>query len=201
MANSARRKLKLMERVRVRSAAERMQQILDERTERLAARTDAAAAPAQALSRVLVCSAGRERFGFPIDMVAEVLPPQRCTPVPDGPPALIGLFGRGRRLVSVIDLAVVLGIENGAPEDGSSDYHFILLRRDQPQVALRVARADTVADVLPLTGEEAGGFRNEAVTSYGKVRLGTDDLDTTLSLLDPERLLRSFLPTLSVPGA
>jgi purine-binding chemotaxis protein CheW len=197
VANSVHGRLRLMERVRIRSAEERVQQILDERTERLAARRDAAA-PAEALPRVLVCGTGRERFGLPIEAVAEVLPPQKCMPVPDGPPALIGLFGRSGLVVSVIDLALALGLEATSSEDEYA--HFILLRREQPQVALRVERAYAVTDILPLTGEEAAGFRNDAVTGYGKTRSGPADQDEIVSLLDIERLLRSFLPSSSVPG-
>lgn len=197
MAKSVRRKLREMERVRVRSTEERVQQILDERTERLAARADAVAAPVEALPRALVCGSGRERFGIPVEAVAEVMPQQKCMPVPDGPAALIGLFGRNGQLVSVIDLARALGLEPAATDDESQ--HFVLLRRGQPQVALRVERAFAVTDILPLTGEEATGFRNDAVTGYGKAQSGMADQDETLSLLDPERLLRSFLPS-SVPG-
>jgi purine-binding chemotaxis protein CheW len=197
VANSVHGRLRLMERVRIRSAEERVQQILDERTERLAARRDAAA-PAEALPRVLVCGTGRERFGLPIEAVAEVLPPQKCMPVPDGPPALIGLFGRSGLVVSVIDLALALGLEATSSEDEYA--HFILLRREQPQVALRVERAYAVTDILPLTGEEAAGFRNDAVTGYGKTRSGPADQDEIVSLLDIERLLRSLLLSSSVPG-
>ncbi|MGO4524575.1 chemotaxis protein CheW [Microvirga sp. 2MCAF35] len=198
MARSARRKLKLMERVRVRSAEERVQQILDERTERLAARKGGAAAPAGILLRALVCGTGRERFGLAVDAVAEVLPPQKCMPVPGGSPALIGLFGRGGRLVSVIDLALALGLEPSSTENDNQ--HFVLLRREHPQVVLRVERAYAVEDILPLAGDDATGFRNDAVTGYGKVRSGLDGQDETLSLLDTERLLRHFLPTSLVPG-
>jgi purine-binding chemotaxis protein CheW len=197
MAKSVRRKLRLMERVRVRSAEERMQQILDERTERLAARK-AATSPAEALPRALVCGAGRERFGLPIETIAEVLPPQKCMPVPDGPPALIGLFGRSGQLVSVVDLALALGLEVASQEGEST--HFILLRRETPRVALRVERAHEVTDIIPLTGEEAAGFRNDAVTGYGKTQSGPDDQDEPVSLLDVERLLRPFLSSSSVSG-
>jgi purine-binding chemotaxis protein CheW len=186
-----------MEQVRIRSAEERVQQILDERTERLAARRDATA-PADALPRVLLCGTGLERFGLPIEAVAEVLPPQKCMPVPDGPPALIGLFGRSGLVVSVIDLALALGLEATSSEDEYA--HFILLRREQPQVALRVERAYAVTDILSLTGEEAAGFCNDAVTGYGKTRSGPADQDEIVSLLDIERLLRSLLLSSSVPG-
>ena len=47
-------------------------------------RKDAASAPAETLPRALVCGSGRERFGIPVEEVAEVLPAQKCVPVPDG---------------------------------------------------------------------------------------------------------------------
>lgn len=198
MAKSVRRKLRQIERGRIRSAEERVQHILDERTESLASRRKNAASPAQALPRALVCGAGRERFGIPIEAVAEVLPSQKVMPVPDGPPALVGLFGRGGRLVSVIDLALALGIEPSSTEDG--DRHFVLLRRDQPQVALRVERAYAVADIRLLTGEDATGYRSDAVTGYARLQGIADDQTDILSLLDPERLLRPFLSPSPVPG-
>ena len=197
MAKSVRRKLRQIERGRIRSAEERVQHILDERTELLASRRKDEAAPGHVLPHALICGSGRERFGIPIESVAEVLPPQKYMPVPDGPPALVGLFGRGGRLVSVIDLALALGIEP-SPADGG-DHHFVLLRRDQPQVALRVERAYAVADIRLLTGEEATGFRTDAVTGYARVQDAGDAADT-LSLLDTERLLRPFLSSSPVPG-
>jgi len=197
MAKSVRRKLHQMAQVRIRSAEERIRQILDARTEGLAARKDAASAPAEALSRALVCGSGRERFGIPVEEVAEVLPAQKCVPVPDASPALIGLFGRGGRLVSVIDLATALGLEPTADDEGQ---HFVLLRREQPQVALRVERAFAVSEILPLTGAEAAGFRNDAVTGYARPMAEIADRDETLSLLDTERLLRPFLSSSPVPG-
>ena len=97
-----------------------------------------------------------------------------------------------------VNLALALGLEPSSSDNEGQ--HFVLLRQDQPQVALRVERAYAVADILPLTGEEATGFRNDAVIGYGKVRSGPADHDETLSLLDTERLLRPFLPTSPVPG-
>ena len=168
MAKSVRRKLHQMTQVRIRSAEERMLvRSSTSRTEGLAARKDAASAPAETLSRALVCGSGRERFGIPVEEVAEVLPAQKCVPVPDASPALIGLFGRGGRLVSVIDLATALGLEPATADEGQ---HFVLLRREQPQVALRVERAFAVSEILPLTGAEAAGFRNDAVTGYAETR-------------------------------
>ncbi len=198
MVRSVRRKLKQIARGRIRSIEERVQHILDARTESLASRRKDVASPAQALPRALVCGSGSERFGIPIEAVAEVLPPQKYMPVPDGPPALVGLFGRGGRLVSVIDLALALDIVPSSAKD--EDQHFVLLRREQPQVALRVERAHAVADIHPLTDEDATGFRTDAVTGYARVHDAAGDPGDTLSLLDTERLLRPFLSSSSVPG-
>jgi purine-binding chemotaxis protein CheW len=198
MARSVRRRLRQVERGKIRSAEERVQQILDERTESLASRRKKEAAPTQALPRALICGAARERFAIPIEAIAEVLPPQATVPVPDGPPALVGLFGRGGRLVSVIDLALAVGIEPSSAADES--HHFVLLRREQPQVALKVERAHAVADIVPLTDEGAAGFRTEAVTGYARVQSDPDGQADTLSLLDTERLLHPFLTSSPVSG-
>jgi purine-binding chemotaxis protein CheW len=198
MAKSLRRKLRQIDRVGFRSAEERARQILDDRTERLAARLDNQAQDA-AERRVLVCGAGRERFGIPIEAVAEVLPEHPCIPVPDGPPALVGVFGRNGRIVSVIDLAAALGMETVAPVEGES-WRFVLLRQERPQMALRINRAYAVSDAEPLTGEQSGGARNEAVVGHAKVPSGIAGQDAILSRLDTDRLLRPFLPSFPVSG-
>jgi purine-binding chemotaxis protein CheW len=198
MARSLRHKLRQINRSKALSAEERAQQILDERTERLAARRDVQAGPVAEAARVLVCGAGRERFGIAIEAVAEVLPDQKCMPIPDGPPALVGVFGRSGRLVSVIDLATALGLDPTSADN--ERWHFVLLRKEQPQVALRVERAYAVSSITPLAGEQSGAFHNEAVIGRAQVQSGFDDQERILSLLDMDRLLRPFLPSSPVPG-
>jgi purine-binding chemotaxis protein CheW len=198
MSRSLRRKLRQIDRSRILSAEERIQHILDDRTERLAARAQAHAAPAAEAPRVLACGAGREHFGIPIEAVAEVLPYRECVPVPDGPAALIGLFGRSGRLVSVIDLAMALGLEPAVADE--QPWHLVLLRGEHPQIALRVDQAIAVTDIVPLAGEEAGGFRTEAVSGYARPGSGFADQDRVLSVLDIARLLRPFLPSSPASG-
>jgi purine-binding chemotaxis protein CheW len=197
MSRSLRRKLRQIDRGRALSAEERIQHILDDRTERLAARVQAHAAPAEA-PRVLACGAGREHFGIPIEAVAEVLASRECVPVPEGPAALIGLFGRGGRLVSVIDLAMAMGLEPTVANEQPG--HLVLLRGEHPQIALRVDHAIAVTDIVPLAGEEAGGFRTEAVSGYARPESGFADQDRVLSVLDIARLLRPFLPSSPASG-
>ncbi len=196
MKRALQRKLIRVERTKARSAEERAHQILDERTARLAER--GGLAPAAEPDRALICAAGGERFGIALDAISEILPFRECVPVPDGPPAMIGVFGRNGRLVSVLDLALALGLQPTASEDGA--WHLVMLRQDQPQVALKVDRAYAVSDIVPLAETEAGVFRNEAVTGYAKALTGFADGERVLSLLDTALLLRPFLPSPSVPG-
>ena len=123
---------------------------------------------------------------------------QNCMPVPDGPPALVGLFGRGGRLVSVIDLGAALGHRATPPT--SENQHFVLLRREQPQVALRVERALCGLRHHAAATERGRRLPNDAVTGYAEAGTGLADRDESPSLLDTERLLRPFLPSSPVPG-
>ncbi|MCB8819638.1 chemotaxis protein CheW [Microvirga rosea] len=197
MAKTARRKLRQISRSGALSAEERARRILDERTQALAARSGSGPSPSADVERVLICTIGREHYGIPIDAVAEVLPFQECLPLPEGPPALVGLFGRSGQLVSVVDLGRALGL--AAPsEDGGR--HLVLLRRSSPRIALRVDRAEGVETVTRIVHEENGGFRKEAVTGYAESSTDIADQERILSLLDLDRLLRPFLSS-SASGA
>lgn len=197
MPKSLRRKLRQINRAGSLSAEERARLILDDRTARLASR-EAGDGDAEQTIQVLICATGRETYGIALETVAEVLPFRPCLPVPNGPQALVGLFGREGHLVSVVDLGLALGI-GATGENGNS--HLVLLRRAPLQIALRVDRAHGVADVTLVTTEEAGGFRKESVTGYAEIPSGIVDQEKILSLLDVERLLRPFLNSLPASGA
>jgi purine-binding chemotaxis protein CheW len=196
MKRALQRKLIRVERTKARSAEEHARQILDERTARLAER--GGLEPLIEPDRALICAAGGERFGISLDAIAEIMPFRECVPVPDAPPAMIGVFGRSGQLVSVLDLALALGLQPTASEDG--EWHLVMLRQNQPQVALKVDRAYAVSEIVPLAETEAGVFRNEAVTGYAKPLTGFAEEERVLSLLDTARLLRPFLPSTPVPG-
>jgi purine-binding chemotaxis protein CheW len=198
---SLRRRLRQIDRGQVLSAEERVQLILDERTERLARRSDRQAATTTDTIQVLVCGVGSERYGIPLAVIAEVLPDQTYVPVLDAPPALVGVLGRSNHLVSVIDLGRAL--ENGARSNTenptSEEGHLVLLRRDSPRVALRVDRAYGIAAVIPPTQDKAQTFRNDAVIGYAEARSGFADQERVLSLIDVDRLLHPYLSS-PVPG-
>ncbi|GJE01677.1 chemotaxis protein CheW [Methylobacterium isbiliense] len=160
----------------------RIAALLDARSRRLAARGQALP-ETRARLRTLVCQAGAERFGLPVEAVAEVAPFRPCTPVPGAPPALLGLSGRGGVLLSVLDLAAALGLGAETPEDGR--WHLVVLRRETPRIGLRVERALAVVDALV---DEPSGDRPVS----GRARAGADD-PQGFPLVNLPALLRPFL--------
>jgi purine-binding chemotaxis protein CheW len=198
MAKAHRRKIKLIGRAAAISAEERLRLILQERTESLAGRVDRSAAEAPVeRRRVVVCRAGREQIGIPVEAVEEVLPYRACVPAAASHAALIGHFGRAGRLVSVIDLGLALGLGTG---DGEQSGHFLLLRRDQPRVALRVDRAQDVIDAVPMAGDGTSGLHTDAITGVARAD-GETEQDGVVSLLDIDRLITPFLTSSPVSGA
>lgn len=197
MTKSQRRKLRQIGRAGILSAEERIRQILDERTERLASRAPQNAPMAEP-AQVLICGAGRERCGIPIEAVTKVLPFRDCVPVPDGPPALVGILGHGGHVVSVINLGMALGLNPISPD--TEGQHLVMLRREQPRVALQVERAYGVSPVSPLAAEERGGLRSDFVIGHAEAISGFADRERVLSLIDLDRLLRPFLPLAPSPG-
>ena len=133
--------------------AARIEEILESRTRSLATR--GAAPEARPTRSLLVCRAGAETVGLPLDGVAEGFPFRPCTPVPGAPAALVGLTGRGGALVSVVDLAAALGAVPASPEGG----HVVALRRDGPRIGLRVARVLSVAEAVVEPSAEGLGRR------------------------------------------
>ncbi len=143
--------------------AARIEAILDARTRSLASR--GAAPEARPTRSLLVCRAGTETVGLPLEGVAEVFPFRPCTKVPGAPAALVGLTGRGGVLVSVVDLAVALGTAPASREgDGG---HVVALRRDGPRIGLRVDRVLSMAEAVVETSAEGLGRR--AVAGYARV--------------------------------
>ncbi|AWN54056.1 chemotaxis protein CheW [Methylobacterium sp. 17Sr1-1] len=144
--------------------AARIEEILEARTRNLAARgTAPEARPTRAL---LVCRAGSETVGLPLESVAEVFPFRPCTPVPGAPAALVGLTGRGGALVSVVDLAMALGAAPAAPEGITG--HVVTLRRDGPRIGLLVERVLSVAEAVVESVTEPGGLGRRAVAGYAR---------------------------------
>src|SRR2546429_8217408 len=65
------------------------------------------------LSQVLVVRVGPGEFALPIEQVTEVLWMVELTPVPEGPPWLLGLVNVRGEVIPVVDLRTRLGLPAG----------------------------------------------------------------------------------------
>lgn len=108
---------------------------------------------------VLVCRLGGERCAIELTRMAEVMPLRALTPVPGTPPEIAGVVNLRGDIRPVLDIAAAFGGEGaGGPEKGSGAYA-VFLRRDGPEVGLRVDGVETVTavdrnDLAPLDQED-----------------------------------------------
>ena len=181
-----------------------IRQILDERTKRLAGRATLEAATLDTatppmLDQMLVCAIAAERYGFPVEAVAEVLPARPVIPLPGAPPAIIGIFGRGGGVVGVLDGALALGA--AAPTAHPRNGHFVLLRQRRPRLAVRVDRALGVAPAKIIERFAPSPLEGSmAVTGFARSPAGRfEQSETLLTIVDVAQLLRTFAPRGRLP--
>lgn len=129
---------------------ERLAAMYRERAAALAARRVAAAGPVVG-PRALVFELAGERYGLDFGDVAELLPFAGCTPVPGGPPELLGAIGVRGEIRSVLDLARMLGLSAGRGRG-----YVLFARTDGRTAALRVDRVEAVCALSEPPAPHAG---------------------------------------------
>lgn len=169
-------------------AVVRRERILDQRTTYLARRFRAAEDLKDVVD-LLVCMVGRQACGLPVAAVEEVLPFRPCVPVPSGPPALIGLYGRAGRAFSVIDLGAALAGNRQAEAPATG--HFLVLRDISPRLVLWVERAEGVVRAVSM---DAGGDTPQPETAFTRY-VRTVPQARVLALVDLDRLLPTLIPS------
>lgn len=174
----------------------RAARILDARTRHLATR-GAARESGPVSPPLLLCALGSETYGLPLASVAQVVPFAPCTPAPGQPAAMLGFHGRAGQIFTVLDLGLALG--TGTRHEGG---HLLLLRHAPRRFALRVDRALSAAEALPLVEAEAAqdipgqpaAPRHGAIADHAMAPADLAGAGTTLvGLIDLNRLLRPFL--------
>lgn len=93
--------------------------------------------------KLLVFDLANEKYAIPIHEIAQIIDLPPTTPVPGAPGFLAGIFSLRGRIVSIIDVARRLGLENAAPEAPKVIVVDIL----QDHFGLLVDRIDQVVDV------------------------------------------------------
>jgi purine-binding chemotaxis protein CheW len=167
-------------------APRQMERILDARTEALAARQRAGAATGPAAIPLLACTLGAETYGLPMAAIARIVPTAPLTPLPGGPPAMLGLLGRAGQVFIVLDLGLALGLPASGQAEGG---HLLLLRQPGPRrFALRVDRAAAALRATPLEAAAPEEAPHRAVTGHALSPEGG-----LIGLVDLPRLLHPFL--------
>lgn len=123
--------------------AGRIDDVYRRRAAQLAKRPAGRAESARTTS-VLVFSLGAERYGIPINDLAEVLPPSKCTPVPRAPAEILGVINLRGELRSVIDLRLLLSLPPAADESEGS---ILMIRNRGDETGLKVGRVEKVQTI------------------------------------------------------
>jgi len=96
----------------------------------------------------LVFALGTETYGLSLQAMSEVFPFGKCTPVPAGPPELLGVINVRGEIRSVVDLVRLIGL---APAEERPPGYIVLMRRGDTEVGLRVDRVEKIELVDPKT--------------------------------------------------
>jgi chemotaxis signal transduction protein len=114
---------------------------------------------------ILVFSVCLERFALEIGDLAGVLPFTRCTPVPGGPRALLGVTNIDGVIRSVVDLGGLLEL----PDLGDRPLGYLLrVRHGEFQTVLRVDELDRIRPLAAGDWSALGEGESENSTSYLK---------------------------------
>lgn len=147
---------------------------------------------APTLMQWVVFHCAGEPFGFPLERVVEILTPRPFTRLPGAGAEVCGLVGAGGRVVTVVDIGVLLGLR---PAAADPDHRLLLLGIGERRIG---AAVEHVAAVTPArldtdtNGEADKPFRTVANAAW----LGTGRApDGGFTALDPEPLLRHLLQT------
>jgi purine-binding chemotaxis protein CheW len=155
--------------------AERRREILDARARLIAGTRESARAETVP---VLAFAVGGERYAIEIDSVGQVLEAKGLWPLPAAPPWLLGAMVARTRIIPVLDLRQLLGLEGGG-------------------------MSDLVKVVVAEHGGEAFGLAVEGLE--GRIEVLRDGLtpadDGPFIWIAPDRLALLDLNQLSAPAA
>jgi chemotaxis signal transduction protein len=119
--------------------------LLEQRARRLAERTP----PEQKSQKTyLLCLIQSECYAVALHQLKEVAPFKTCTFLPLAPAALLGVSNQRGVMISVLDLAALLGL---SPLSTDRSEGYLLFLRSTPPVALRV---DALSDFIHLEETE-----------------------------------------------
>ncbi|MCE9603170.1 MAG: chemotaxis protein CheW [Gemmatimonadetes bacterium] len=129
--------------------------------------------------------AGEQRFAWELGAIKEIVPTPVVTRLPGAPAWVLGLLNLRGRVVTVVDLAVRMGLPSGV---GAS---IVVLELDGRMLGVRVDEVRSVANAEDATVEPVEAARAADGLVAGMVRL----TEGTASLVDARAFARSVLVT------
>jgi purine-binding chemotaxis protein CheW len=137
------------------------------------------------LPRYLVVEAGAQRFAWELEFVREIVHTPVVTRLPGAPRWVLGLLNLRGRVVTVVDLALRMGLAEGA---GAS---IVVLELDGRMLGVRVDAVRSVANAEDASVEPVEAARAADGLVSGMVRLA----EGAAALVDAEAFVRSVLVT------
>ena len=139
-----------------------------------------------------------QSFGLPLDQVREIAAVQRVLPVPFAPPHILGLINLRGQVVTLLDMAAILGRPFSQEAAGSG--MALVLSSPRENLALRVPAPVRIGESHPVTvaaTAAVGAADDGDAAAHHLVGMGPDDLVEVLSAPDliarvEERLLAGF---------
>ncbi|MFL5582868.1 MAG: chemotaxis protein CheW [Gemmatimonadaceae bacterium] len=143
-----------------------------------------------AARRALLFAVAGRLYGCEIETVREILPVRRCTRLPGAPPFVLGLINLRGTVVTVVDLALRLGVGRGAAAEGS----IVVVDLGTRVAGLAV---DEVRDVVPLRPDEMDAGGAAGADGYGALPDAVRGLarvgEASAVLLDVQSIVRQVL--------
>ena len=128
----------------------------------------------------VVFSCEGRRFGVPLERVSEIITPRPFTRLPGAGPEVCGLVGVRGRVMTVLDLGIVLGLRSAA---SLPDHRLLLVDLGARRIG---AAVEEVVDIAPARIEKEDGSAGVLGTGYL--------MEAAFTALDPQGLLEGLLP-------
>ena len=134
--------------------------------------------------RHVVFRIGSERYGLPLATVREVVPPASMSLVPRAPEAVKGIMNLRGRVVTIVELGVLLGLK---PNGATPNCKVVILDRGRRDLGLLVSEVEGIHaldEVIAAPGEISLSVRGVARHAQGAVTiLDADGLDKQIVAL------------------
>jgi purine-binding chemotaxis protein CheW len=117
------------------------------------------------ISKMVIVSAGEEKYGLNIQHVASIERVLEITPMPELPDDVLGVIHLRGKIIPVVDFGRLIGNGKSLMADGS---RIVVLQKEDELLGLLTESATDVIDVPSDTIQSAGSFnKNEESLIHG----------------------------------